>query len=118
MGEMNTYCMIYKLKEDKIKEYIECHKNLPQKQVNVLRECGAQNLEIFLWKNYAIITYECEDFNELLENLTASEENSEWQKIVSPMFAKTPSFEGKGKITPLEKMFSLKSSINNPRFEE
>jgi len=110
---MNTYCKIYKLKKDRVKDYIDCHANISDEQVRTLKKAGAENLEIYMWGEYCIITYECIEFGKYLDNLSRSEENARWQCVVGPMFEETPVLEGRDKIKPLEKIFSLKQAYKD-----
>ncbi len=104
---MNSYCMVYKLKEDRIEDYISCHKSISQEQVQALKDAGAEDLEIYLWDSYSVITYKCEDFGAFIDRLALSPLNSKWQEIVGPMFDTQPQFSGDEKIEPLSRIFKL-----------
>lgn len=104
---MNSYCMVYKLKEDRIGDYIRCHRSIGADQVRALRDAGAEELEIYLWGQYSVITYKCDDFSAFIDNLSRSPVNSRWQEIVGPMFETTPQLSGEEKIVPLQRIFKL-----------
>lgn len=103
---MNTYCKIYKLRHDRVKDYIACHKQYGEGQAQVLKDAGAKSLEIYLWEDYSIITYECEDFDVFIQNLSSDERNARWQERVNDMFEEIPVLEGSDRLKPLEKIYS------------
>lgn len=109
---MNTYCAVYNLNPDRIDEYIELHRNCWPEQLKALREAGAVNLEIYLYGTQCIITYECENFNEFLDRLSASETNSRWQKRMDGIFVNDIALTGGQRIMPLQKIFSLKKQYD------
>lgn len=108
---MNTYCNIYELKPEQVAAYVELHEHCPDWQVQALRDAGADDLEIYLWGHYCIITYVCSvDFAQFVDNLSRSEDNSRWQQLVNGMFAQTPVIEGAA-LKPLDKIFSLREQV-------
>lgn len=108
---MNSYCMIYELKKEYVSDYVEIHKNCWFEQLRALKDSGTENLQIFMYENYSIIYYECEDFDHWLENLAKTESNKKWQEIIGKWFVDSPVLEGKNKIKTLEKIFDLKRQI-------
>ena len=109
---MNTYCMLYELKPDCVEEYIRLHQNCPDYQITALKDAGAENLEIYIYNNYCIITYELNvTFAAFLDHLGRSEDNSRWQKMVDGMFVKKPAITGQDQIQSLKKIFSLHKSV-------
>lgn len=96
-----------------MEDYKDCHRHISSEQVKTLEKAGANNLEIYMWNEYCIITYECIDFSKFIENLSNSTENSKWQKIVDPMFEEIPVLEGGDVLKPLEKIFSLKVALKS-----
>jgi L-rhamnose mutarotase len=109
---MNTYCMIYELKPEFIEEYINLHQNCPDYQINALKDAGAENLEIYIYNNFCIITYELKvSFSVFLNILGQSPDNSRWQKMVDGMFSKKPVITGEDQIQSLKKIFSLKQLL-------
>jgi len=110
---LKRYCMIYEVKKEHVNDYIDIHKNCWPEQLKALRDAGAKNLQIFMYNNYSIILYECEDFDEWLEKLAKTDENKKWQEILNPWFMDTPVLEGQGKIKTLEKIFDLEQQLGD-----
>ena len=106
---MNTCCKIYKLKPERIADYRKAHgSGFPLWQAKVMRDCGAEDMEEFIWGEYVIITYSLRvSWGEFIASVSQSVENAKWQEIVSPMFDEMPVFDGE--FAPLEKIFSLSS---------
>lgn len=108
---MNTYCAVYELNPEKVDKYIELHANCWPEQIRVLRESGAENLEIFINGTQCIITYECEDFYLFIENLSKNETNAKWQKRMEGFFISNVNLTGNQRIEPTQKVFSLKKEL-------
>ena len=112
---MKRYCLVYELKEEHVKDYVEIHKEAHKThwrtQLDALKEAGAENCIVYNYKNLSIIFYECEDIDESFTKLGTNEDNLRWQETVAPWFAETPKFDGSQEVQPAEKIFDLKQQL-------
>ncbi|MGI6113869.1 MAG: L-rhamnose mutarotase [Mahellales bacterium] len=110
---MKKYCLVFELKEEHIKDYVELHKNCWPEHLKALKESGAKELLIYNYKNLSILFYECEDLDKHLQKLSEYQINSKWQATVGPWFADKPNLDGTGGLEPLEKIFDLNEQLND-----
>ena len=113
---MKRYCLVYELKDEHVKDYVEIHENAHKTawrtQLDALKEAGAENCIVYNYKNLSIIFYECEDIDESFKKLGEIEANQAWQATVAPWFAETPRFDGSETVQPVQKIFDLKQQLN------
>ena len=105
--KVKKYCMVFELKEEYVKDYADLHKNCSKEYIKALKDCGIEDMSIFIYGNKTIIFYNCEDLNGWLKKLLDTKENKEWQKIINPLFKNIPSFEGSYEESSLEKVFDI-----------
>ena len=112
---MKRYCLVYELKEENVKDYVDIHKEAHKThwrtQLDALKEAGARNCIVYNYKSLSIIFYECEDIDESFTKLGANEANLRWQETVAPWFAEIPKFDGSQKVQPVEKIFDLNQQL-------
>lgn len=102
------YCVRYRLKAERVGDYVEAHRQVPSEQVAALRQAGARELAIFLDGDDCLIVYECRSLARFLERLLPSAANAAWQEKMDGLFDQRPSFVGDNAIRPLPCVFSLR----------
>ena len=112
---MKRYCLVNELNEENVKDYSDIHKNAHltewKSQLSALKEAGAENCIVYIYKNISIIIYECEDIDDSFSKLGESVENNKWQEVVAPWFSGSPKFDGSQKVDSLEKIFDLRQQL-------
>ncbi|MGD8293434.1 MAG: L-rhamnose mutarotase [Desulfobacterales bacterium] len=112
---MKRYCLVLEIKKEHVQEYVEVHKSVHKThwrtQLDALREAGAHSCEVYMYKNLAIIFYECEDIDESFAKLGAIEDNIKWQENQAPWIAETLSSGGSEGVPTVEKIFDLNQQL-------
>lgn len=112
---MKRYCLVNELKEEHVADYVGIHKKAHlthwKTQLDALAEAGAENCIVYMYKNFSILIYECEDIDESFSKLGEIEANNKWQAEVAPWFAGKPKFDGSQKVESVEKIFDLKQQL-------
>lgn len=80
------YCLIIEVKESKIEEYIEIHKNPWREMLEAIRDSGIKEEIIYFHKNQSIIFMECEDFEYSNMKLRATDVCKKWDEKLIPWF--------------------------------
>ena len=113
-NEMETkrYCLVIELKEDKIEEYCDIHRNPWPEILDSIKEAGAKELLIWNYKNLSIVYYECEDLDALYEKLGKLDSTAKWNATVGPWFKEAPSLDGSGAVKTCEKIFDLNQQLS------
>lgn len=111
---VKRYCMIYELRPEHVKNYIEAHRNCWSEVSRAMRAAGAENLVIYVYDNFSIIIYECEDFSKWLEKLNRDEEHNKWSMMIRYMFREIPDFENTLDFKTLPKIYDMKESLKEP----
>jgi L-rhamnose mutarotase len=113
---MKWYCLVNEIKPEHRQDYIDIHKNAHKThwrtQLDALKEAGAENCLVFMFGNYAILFYQCEEINESFEKLGAIEANNRWQEHIASWFAGKPKFDGTEPVKGLEKIFDLNEQLD------
>ena len=109
---MKRYCIVVELKEEHIKDYIDIHIHPWQELLKALRDAGAKELLIWIYKNLSIVYYECEDIDNIYKELGKLEIVKEWNKKVEPWFNSQMTFNGSKKVPTCEKIFDLNQQLN------
>jgi L-rhamnose mutarotase len=104
------------LKPEHVKDYVDIHKTAHQTewktQLHALKNAGAENCISFLFGNYSLLFYQCEDIDESFAELGKDEDNNRWQEFIASWFAGTPKFDGSQKVTSLPKIFDLNEQLD------
>ena len=112
---MKVYCMVNELKYEHVKDYEGIHQTAHltkwKTQLKALKDAGAKNCNVFVYKNLSIVFYECEDLNESLAKLNEDKDNVDWQKEVGKYFDSNPKFNGKETVT-VKKVFDLNQQLD------
>lgn len=84
---MQRVCFLLKVKQDKIEEYREAHKQVWPDMLQALRETGWHNYSLFLRPDGMLVGYlETPDFKKALADMAAQEVNLRWQKAMGHLF--------------------------------
>ena len=112
---MKWYCLVNEIKPEHVGDYVDIHKNAHKTewktQLHALKEAGAENCMVFMFENYAILMYQCDEINESFDKLGKNEDNNSWQRHISSWFAGTPKFDGSEPVQGLEKIFDLNEQL-------
>lgn len=109
---MKRYCVVLKIKDEYINDYINIHKNPWPEILNAINEAGAENLIIYNHQNLSIIFYECEDIDKFYERYGRMEITKKWNATVGPWLDESPNLEGTGSVETLEKVFDFRQQLN------
>lgn len=110
---MNKYYVAIEIQPEKIKEYINIHKNCWPDLLATMKVCGMDSLTIHVYKNIAILTYKCEDLNAFYEKYGRHKVTQRWNELVIPWLAKAPALDGSDAVQTLEKIFDLNDQLEN-----
>jgi L-rhamnose mutarotase len=103
---MQRVCFTLKLREDRLDEYVERHRNVWPEMQNALRATGWKNYTLFLAPLGTLIGYvEVEDFDAAREGMKAFPVNERWQAEMLPFFASSANADDAMK--PLPEVFHL-----------
>lgn len=112
---MRWYCLVNELKPECVEEYRRAHKTMHEsawaRQLDILKEAGAEECICFLSGTQTILLYRCEEINESFARLGRIEGRSAWDAYTLPMFASSPKFDGSAAVTGAEKIFDLREQL-------
>jgi L-rhamnose mutarotase len=112
---MRWYCLVNELKPERVEEYRRAHLTMHEgpwrRQLEILKEAGAQECICFLNGTQAILFYACEELNASFARLGTIPGRSAWDDFTLPMFASAPRFDGTKPVTGLEKIFDLNQQL-------
>jgi L-rhamnose mutarotase len=84
---MQRVCFTLKLREERLDEYVERHRNVWPEMQDALRATGWTNYSLFLAPGGLLIGYvEVEDFAVAREAIKAFPVNARWQAEMLPFF--------------------------------
>ena len=85
---MTRVGFLLKVKEDKIDEYVEHHKDVWPEMLDALRRTGWHNYSLFMRDDGLLFGYfEAEqDFETSLASMAGEEVNARWQEFMAPYF--------------------------------
>ena len=113
---MRWYCLVNQLKPEAVEEYRDAHRQMHlthwKRQLEILREAGAEECIAFLNGTQTILLYRCEEINQSFAKLGGIEGRAAWDDYTLPMFATTPRFDGSAAVTGLEKIFDLRQQLD------
>lgn len=102
---LNKYCMVIKLKKEFLDEYKRLHKDASIEILKLIQDAGAQDLDVYLYKNMAIVSLRCEDIDKYYEYTKKFEIARQWNEKVNSW-----STNGSNMVI-LEKIFDLKEQL-------
>jgi L-rhamnose mutarotase len=106
---MNRIGFLLKVREDKIDEYKEHHRNVWPDMLDALRKHGWHNYSLFMREDGLLFGYFETDgsFQDALDGMATEEVNTRWQDFMAPYFegiGGAPADEG---MLELEQVFYL-----------
>ena len=116
------YILVNEIAPDRLDEYVEAHQTMHEgkwkEQLDVLRKGGATECITYLYKNLAILIYECEDINESFTALGKDPRRAAWEEFTQPMFLNSPKFDGSVKTEGLQKIFDLNQQLDEGELKQ
>jgi len=110
------YVLVNEIKPECLEAYMQAHETMHQgewkEQLDVLRRAGATHCSSYIFGNYSILIYECDDINESFAKLGRQEERAKWEAFTQPMFANAPKFDGSARVEGLRKIFDLNQQLD------
>ncbi len=114
---MKWYCIVNELKDEAVEGYREAHMQMHEsewhKQLDVLKEAGAEECLVFLHGNKTILFYRCEDIDESFSKLGQIPERKAWDEYMGPFFANDAKFDGSEKVESCELIFDLNKQLDS-----
>lgn len=105
---MERVAFILKVKQDRIEEYKEHHRNVWPEMLEALGNAGWHNYSIFLREDGTLFFYvETPDFQEALRKMAETEVNARWQTAMAPYFEGIGGKHADESMVPLEEVFHL-----------
>ena len=79
------YVMINELKPEHVQDYIDMHMNCPSSelykgQLDALKEAGAEECIVYMWKNYSILIVKTDDIDAYMKKLGETHANQIWEE--------------------------------------
>ena len=106
---MKRVAFILKVREERLKEYKEYHRNVWPEQVEALRRNGWHNYTLFLRDNGMLFGY-VETLNGLeaaLDGMAKEEINLKWQELMKPLFEVLSGARPDQSMVELEEIFHM-----------
>jgi L-rhamnose mutarotase len=105
---MQRVCFLLKVRQDRLAEYKERHKEVWPEMLAALRETGWHNYSLFLRDDGLLIGYlETPDFEAAKAGMAAKEVNARWQTEMAPFFEALEGRHADESMMPLEEVFHL-----------
>ena len=110
------YVLVNEIKPESVDDYVHSHEHMHEggfkEQLDVLKKAGAEECICYMYKNLAILIYECEDIGESFSKLGQDPRRAAWEDYTQPMFANSPKFDGSEPVKGLRKIFDLNQQLN------
>jgi len=110
------YCIVSKIKRDKVDEYVKYHKQIHKSEhrdlLNVIKKSGVTEEVIFIYDNLCIIYFEAEDIDKSYEYQRQFEVTKKWDNLMKDLFDSEYKFSGAEKLPVLEKVFDLNEQLD------
>ena len=104
---MERICFMLKLREDRVAEYLERHRNVWPQMREALKETGWGNYTLFLAPGAQVIGYlETESFDEGRRRMKQLPINELWQTEMAPFFESSGE-QADDSMRPLPELFHL-----------
>lgn len=85
---MDRIAYFYKVKPNKLDEYIKAHKEIWPEQVELLKKSGVKKMVIFNRGNYLFLYSEIDNIKKYHEIRSASEVDKKWNKYMDTLLVK------------------------------
>lgn len=105
------YCLIIEIKDEFVESYSDIHREPWPEILDSIKGAGAKELLIWIYKNFSIVYYECDDLDGLYEKLGKLDVTKKWNATVGPWFAESPALDGSGSVQTCEKVFDLNQQL-------
>lgn len=112
---MKKYCLVNTVREEKLREYAEDHRNMGGPVLRALKESGAEEECVFLCGNMAVICIKCEDINDFMFRFYRTPEGAGWGRRMQPYLSGSQCMNDDGTVKEkaeyLEKVFDLDEQL-------
>lgn len=104
---MSRICFTLRIRPEKVDEYRRRHAEVWPEMREALHSAGWRNYSLFLAGPGTVIGYvECDDFQEALAAMAATDVNARWQDEMAPLFDLQGGRPDEAMV-PLEELFHL-----------
>ncbi|GAB2956688.1 MULTISPECIES: L-rhamnose mutarotase [unclassified Nonomuraea] len=104
---MQRVCFLLKVRQDRLAEYRERHRDVWPEMREALSRTGWHNYSLFLRDDGLLVGYlETEDFEAAKKAMAETEVNARWQAEMAPFFEDLDGRPDEG-MTPLTEVFHL-----------
>ena len=107
----NHYCMVLEIKKNHLEEYKNIHINPWKEVLGAIKKSGVKNLYIWIYKNFSILFFECEDINDFYKKYNEFNIVKKWHSLMKTWILKSQPIDGTEEIVPLEKIFDVNQQI-------
>lgn len=105
---MARVCFLLKVRQERLAEYRERHKEVWPEMLDALRATGWRNYSLFLREDGLLVGYlETDDFQAALDGMAAAEINARWQAEMAPFFEDLEGRSPDQGMFPLAEVFHL-----------
>jgi L-rhamnose mutarotase len=105
---MERVCFLLKVRQDRLEEYKERHREVWAEMRSALSATGWGNYSLFLRDDGLLVGYlETPDFAEALEGMARHEVNAKWQASMAPFFEQLDGRRPDEGMFRLEEIFHL-----------
>ena len=101
-------CFLLRVKQDRLEEYKQRHKDVWPEMLDALRKTGWHNYSLFLTNDGLLVGYlETVDFEKARSGMAAKEVNARWQGEMAGYFEDPKGRSADEQMAPLEEVFHL-----------
>ncbi|MBU0638472.1 MAG: L-rhamnose mutarotase [Planctomycetes bacterium] len=105
---MKRVGFILKVKQERLAEYKERHRQVWPEMLQALRETGWRNYSLFLRSDGLLFGYlETDNFEQAVAGMAQREVNARWQAEMAPFFEELDGKRPDEGMFPLEEVFHL-----------
>jgi L-rhamnose mutarotase len=105
---MERVCFLLKVRQDRLEEYKERHREVWAEMRQALTESGWGNYSLFLREDGLLVGYlETPDFQAALDGMAARNINAKWQDSMGPFFEQLDGRRPDEGMFRLEEIFHL-----------
>ena len=100
---MSRQCWIAEVKPEYMEQYIDIHVNVWPEIVRVIKESGVRDEQIYFYKNFSIVFWDCDDLEAAVKFQDATEIFEKWNTTIRPWL--------KGPFVTLKKIFDINEQL-------
>ncbi|WP_456271136.1 L-rhamnose mutarotase [Bacillus sp. AK031] len=108
MNNSNKFAWTWKIKEEKLEEYVKMHMEPWPEIMEEHSNAGIKNYSIFQNGNQFFYCFECEDVEAAFDYIAQSDICNRWNLITSKMVEGSFDFNEEEPISPMGEIFYLK----------